>query len=129
MINVHINRIPETSRVIELRYFRGKYGNAMRRDTAEQNEQLWMLLEEERPPHRRFLVKQIVGAIARRIVCEAKPGEVLSRGEKFGMIKFGSRTELYLPKEDQLCMEAKLNQHVRGGSSVVARYVDIAKTP
>ena len=129
VFNVHVNRAPETSRVIELQYLRGKFGNALRPETAKENEQLWMLLEAEEPPHRRMLLKQIVGAIARRIVCESRPGEVLARGQKFGMIKFGSRTELYLPKEGSLCVEVKLNQSVRGGSSILARYADSESIP
>ena len=129
VFNVHINRAPERSRVIELKYIRGKFGNALRPETAKDNEQLWIALEADNPPHRRMLVKQIVGAIARRIVCEARPGEVLARGQKFGMIKFGSRTELYLPKEGALCVTAKLNQSVRGGLSVLARYADSESTP
>jgi phosphatidylserine decarboxylase len=129
VFNVHVNRVPETSRVIELRYLPGKFGNALRRSTAAENEQLWIMLEAADPPHRRMLVKQIAGAIARRIVCEARPGEMLARGTKFGMIKFGSRTELYLPREGPLCLEAKLNQSVRGGSTVLARYGGDALTP
>ena len=129
VFNVHINRAPESSRVIELQYMRGKFGNALRPETAKDNEQLWIALEADEPPHRRMLVKQIVGAIARRIVCDLRPGETLARGQKFGMIKFGSRTELYLPKEGGLCVEVKLNQSVRGGSSVLARYADPESTP
>lgn len=128
VFNVHVNRAPETARVIELRYIRGKFGNALRRETARDNEQFWLYLERAEPPHRRMVVKQIVGAIARRIVCEARTGEVLARGQKFGMIKFGSRTELYLPKEG-LCVLAKLNQKVQGGLTILARYQDSVKTP
>lgn len=128
VFNVHVNRVPETSRVIELRYFPGKFGNAMSPRTARENEQLSIALEAEQP-YRRMLVKQIAGAIARRIVCEVRPGEVLSRGQKFGMIKFGSRTELYLPKEGQLCVQVKMNQSVRGGSTILARYTDAESTP
>jgi phosphatidylserine decarboxylase len=124
VFNVHVNRAPETGRVVELRYLPGKFGNAMNLATARDNEQLWTMLELEDPPHRRLLVKQIAGAIARRIVCEATPGEVLSRGQKFAMIKFGSRTELYLPKEGQLCVEVKMHERVRGGATVLARYRD-----
>ncbi len=124
VFNVHVNRAPEASRVIELSYRRGCFGNAMRPDCTAGNEQLAMLLEQDAPPYRRFLVKQIVGAIARRIVCAARPGERLERGQRYGMIKFGSRTELYLPREDRLCLEVKRKQSVRGGSSVLARYQD-----
>lgn len=124
VFNVHVNRVPESCRVIELKYMRGSFGNAARRASAVRNEQLWMLLEQQRPPYRRMLVKQIAGAAARRIVCEARPGEVLSRGQRFGMIKFGSRMELYLPREDRLCVEVKRKESVRGGSSVIACYSD-----
>jgi phosphatidylserine decarboxylase len=129
VFNVHINRAPERARVIELKYFRGKFGNALRPETAKDNEQLWIALEADDPPHRRMLVKQIVGAIARRIVCEARPGEVLARGQKFGMIKFGSRTELYLPKEGALCVTVKPHMSVRGGVTVLARYAESDSTP
>jgi phosphatidylserine decarboxylase len=123
VFSVHVNRSPERNRVIEVRYLRGKFGNALRRETAQENEQTWLFLECEESPYRRLVVKQIVGAIARRIVCEVRPGEVLQRGQKFGMIKFGSRTELYLPKEG-LCVEVKINQSVRGGASTIARYAE-----
>jgi phosphatidylserine decarboxylase len=128
VFSVHVNRVPERSRVIELRYIRGKFGNALRQETAKDNEQMWLMLEVNAPPYRRILVKQIVGAIARRIVCEVRPGELVERGQKFGMIKFGSRTELYLHREG-LCVEAKINQSVRGGSSIVARYKQSETTP
>jgi phosphatidylserine decarboxylase len=80
---------------------------------------MWIGLEEESPPHRRLAVRQISGAIARRIVCEVRPGEVLARGQKFGMIKLGSRTELVLPGEMQVAVE--IGQRVRAGTTVIAR--------
>jgi phosphatidylserine decarboxylase len=128
VFSVHVNRVPARSRVIELRYLRGKFGNALRPETAKDNEQMWLLLEAESPPYRRMVVKQIVGAIARRIVCDVRPGDLVERGQKFGMIKFGSRTELYLPKEG-LCVQVKPNQSVRGGASTIARFADFESTP
>lgn len=122
ILNVHINRSPLEGRVIELRYLPGKFFNAMRPRSAGENEQLWLTLEEQSRPHRRVLVKQIAGAIARRIVCEARPGEVLNRGQKFGMIKFGSRTELYLPVEPGLQTTTRVGDRVRAGVSVLARF-------
>jgi phosphatidylserine decarboxylase len=65
-------------------------------------------------------VRQISGAIARRIVCPARVGDTLQKGERFGMIKFGSRTELYLPLEAQVCV--KVNDKVAGGATTVARF-------
>jgi phosphatidylserine decarboxylase len=128
VFSVHVNRVPYAGRVIELRYIRGLFGNALRRETAKENEQFWLMMESTEPPHCRIMVKQIVGAIARRIVCDLRPGELVERGQKYGMIKFGSRTELYLPKEG-LCVKVKLNQGVRGGSSVVALYPNSESTP
>ena len=70
------------------------------------------------------MVKQITGAIARRIVCSAGVGEELAAGEKFGMIKFGSRTELFLPKDDQARIVVKKGQKVKAGIDILVRYQD-----
>ena len=67
-------------------------------------------------------VRQISGLIARRIICKVEVGETLAKGEKFGMIKFGSRTELYLPVDAQICVTLK--DKVQGGATVVARFTD-----
>ena len=66
-------------------------------------------------------VKQISGAIARRIVCEAEPGTSLKRGEQYGMIKFGSRTEVYLPAQNQLDIKINVGDKVQGGLSILAQ--------
>jgi phosphatidylserine decarboxylase len=122
IFNVHINRAPARSRVIELRYSPGKFRNALSPRSALENENMWIALEEEDPPHRRYIVRQISGAIARRIVCDLKPGEVIERGHKFGMIKLGSRTELILPLADGLQITANLGETVKAGSTILARY-------
>ena len=122
VFNVHINRVPMAVRVIGLSYRRGKFLNALRPASTRENEQLAVRLEETAAPYRRFIVRQIAGAIARRIVCWVAPGEELQRGEKFGMIKFGSRTELVLPQEPGLTLDVRLGQHVKAGVSVLARY-------
>jgi phosphatidylserine decarboxylase len=122
IFNVHINRMPVASRVIGLRYRKGKFLNALRPESARENEQLAVRIEETAFPHRRMIVRQITGAIARRIVCWVKPGDELSSGEQFGMIKLGSRTELLVPREAGLEIVARLGDHVRAGSSIVARY-------
>ena len=69
------------------------------------------------------MVRQISGTIARRIVCDLRPGEVLGRGQKVGMIKLGSRTELIIPDTDDLRIEVKIGQKILAGTSVMARYV------
>ena len=122
IFNVHLNRSPAEARVIALRYHRGKFLNALKPESATDNENLWIGLEEEAPPHRRMVVRQISGAIARRIVCVLRPGQTLARGQKIGMIKLGSRTELILPDREGLTVEAQLGRKVKAGSSVLARY-------
>ncbi len=125
IFDVHLNRVPVDCRVVGLRYRRGKFLNALRPESARENEQLTVRLEETRPPHRRMVVRQIAGAIARRIVCWVRPGEELPRGARFGMIKLGSRTELVLPDEPGLEILVRVGQSVKAGSSVVARYAAV----
>ena len=122
IFNVHLNRSPAAARVIALRYSPGEFLNALRPESALRNENMWIALEEEVLPYRRFVVRQISGAIARRIVCELRPGELVSRGHVFGMIKLGSRTELILPAEKALEVKVRVGQKVRAGMTVVAEY-------
>ena len=122
IFNVHINRAPIAGRVIGLRYRPGKYLNALRPESARENEQLAVLLEEQHAPYRGMVVRQITGAIARRIVCWLKPGDTLARGEQFGMIKLGSRTELLMPAEEGLEIRVRLGDKVKAGSSILAQY-------
>jgi phosphatidylserine decarboxylase len=122
IFNVHLNRAPVRSRVIEARYSPGQFLNALNPESAIRNENTWIGLEEESPPHRRLIVRQISGAIARRIVCSLRSGEVLDRGQKFGMIKFGSRTELILANTDDLKIEVRIGQKIRAGKTVMGSY-------
>jgi phosphatidylserine decarboxylase len=109
------------SRVIRLVYHPGLFLNALKPESAIRNENLWIGLEEEASPHRRLVVRQIAGLLARRIVCNLRSGEVIARGHKFGMIKLGSRTELLLPDEPGLEIVAKIGDKVKGGSTIMAR--------
>jgi len=122
IFNVHINRAPIAGRVVGLRYRPGKYLNALRPESARENEQLAIMLEENQAPFRGMIVRQITGAIARRIVCWLKPGDELGRGEQFGMIKLGSRTELVLPAEEGLEIRVRPGDNVKAGTSVLAAY-------
>lgn len=122
IFNVHINRSPIAARVIGLKYKEGKYLNALRPESAKENEQLAVRIEGTTAPHRKMVVRQITGAIARRIVCWLKPGDELTKGEQFGMIKLGSRTELVMPKEAGLKILTKIGDHVQAGSSILAEY-------
>ncbi len=123
LLNVHVNRAPCAARVLRLRYAPGQFISAMDPDCALHNENMWIGLEDESPRHRRFAMRQVAGAVARRIVCDLKPGQTIGRGEKFGMIKFGSRTELILPANG-LQVDVKVGQMIRGGCDVIARYAE-----
>lgn len=122
IFNVHMNRMPIAGRVIGLRYKKGKFLNALRPESARENEQLAVRIEGAAAPHRRMIIRQITGAIARRIVCWVKPGDELEIGQRFGMIKLGSRTELILPREAGLHIAVKLGQSVKAGSTQIAHY-------
>ncbi len=122
IFNVHTNRTPIASRVVKIAYFKGKYLNALKPESAQVNEKLELSIQGTQAPFRPMIVRQIAGAIARRIVCWVRPGEEQLSGSLFGMIKFGSRTELVLPDEPGLEIVAQLGQAVQGGSTIVARY-------
>ncbi len=127
LFNVHVNRSPRPARVIGLSYRRGKFLNAGRPEASQENEQLAVRLEETGGSERPLIVRQITGLVARRIVCWLKPGDTLSAGEVFGMIKLGSRTELVLPREEGLELSVELGQVVRAGTSVMASFPSAPK--
>jgi phosphatidylserine decarboxylase len=120
IFNVHINRAPFAAKVVDTHYKPGEFLNAMRADSAERNESMWIGFETLDSPARRFVVRQISGMFARRIVCILLPGQAVARGEKFGMIKLGSRTELILPAGVEIVV--RLGDKVHAGSDVVARW-------
>jgi phosphatidylserine decarboxylase len=121
IFNVHINRSPRHARVVWMDYKPGEFLNAMNPESALRNEYMWIGLEETAAPHRRLAVRAISGLIARRIVCTLKPGQTVQRGEKFGMIKLGSRTELILPRHAAQ-IAVQVGQKVQAGSTVLATY-------
>ena len=124
IFNVHLNRAPCKSRIIEVRYSPGQFLNALNPESAIKNENTWIGLEEETPPHRRMVVRQISGAIARRIICDVRSGEVFDRGQKIGMIKLGSRTELILPDTPDLKIEVPIGKKIKAGVTIMAKYSD-----
>ncbi len=122
VFNVHINRSPCDARVRATKYKQGKFVNAMRHNEAsDTNESNTIILEEPTTGRPVAVVKQIVGLIARRIICTAKEGDLLQRGQRIGMIKFGSRTELSIPKWLNPEILVKQGQAVRGGADIIAR--------
>lgn len=120
VFSVHINRAPFAMKTAAVRYYPGLFLDARHADCAERNEQLWLdgLAARNGLPIR---MKQISGAIARRIVCWTKPGDNLAAGERFGLIKFGSRTDLLLPV-DSATLKVKKGDGVWGGSTVLGEW-------
>ncbi len=120
VFNVHVNRLPRTGRVASLRYYPGEFLDARAADCSVRNEQFWIDLTDAQTGGL-IRVKQIAGAIARRIVCWLKPDEDVQVGERLGMIKFGSRTEISVPME--LVQEAlvRVGDTVHGGSTILLR--------
>jgi phosphatidylserine decarboxylase len=120
IFSVHVNRIPRSGRVLGLRYFPGRFADARTQDCHVDNEQFWTDIEDA-ATGRMFRVKQIAGVAARRIVCWLRPGEDVRAGDRFGMIKFGSRTDLLLPADVGKEMLVKVGDAVKGGSTVLLR--------
>jgi phosphatidylserine decarboxylase len=121
VFNVHVNRAPRAARVVQLRYFPGAFLDARHPEAGTRNEQMWIDLEET-GTDRKLRVKQIAGAVARRIVCWLRPGDTLAAGERIGMIKFGSRTEVYLPAGTPVEVLVKPGDAVQGGSTILLRF-------
>ena len=116
IFDVHTNRAPIEGRVVFCQRSPGLFLDARRPDCSEKNESMTWAFEN---PRVTIVVRQITGAIARRIVAWANVGDELKKGERFGMIRFGSRTELYLPLNAEVLV--KVGDHVFGGSTIVAR--------
>ena len=118
VFDVHVNRSPVAGTVTEMRHRAGEYLAASRPDAASRNEQQALMLENA--AGRRVLVVQIAGLLARRIIPLVKPGQPLARGERLGLICFGSRVDLYLPGDSQI--EVKTGDRVKAGSSIIGRW-------
>lgn len=110
VFNVHINRVPLTARVVDTFYTKGKFLDVRDERATFENEQAGLILESVSGV--RLVVVQVAGLIARRIVCYAKKGDLLERGKRYGLIRFGSRLDVYLP------MDADIK--VKPGDRVVA---------
>jgi phosphatidylserine decarboxylase len=125
IFDTHINRMPCNVKVEEITYKKGRYKNAMNPESARVNESNSLSLTRTDSPEDRLVVRQISGAIARRIVCQTKAGDKLAAGDKFGMIKYGSRTELYVTVRDSKykvkCLVQK-GDKVKAGLTPLARY-------
>jgi phosphatidylserine decarboxylase len=116
VLDVHVNRAPITGTVTKIAYHAGKFLNAADDKASDENER--NALAMRLPTGEDIAVVQIAGLIARRILCDAKEGQVLTTGERFGIIRFGSRTDLYLP--ESVLPLVSVGQRMIGGETVLA---------
>jgi len=115
--NVHVNRAPAEGTITKMEYRPGKFLAAMRERASVENEQNVFTLSTDAGE---MVFKQIAGVIARRVVSWKKQGDRVLRGERIGLVRFGSRVDVWLPKDAEILV--KLGQNVKGGSSVLARW-------
>ena len=121
VLNVHVNRSPYDAEVISLEHTPGKFLNAQTEESANVNECNLITMKIKLGGREELIgVRQVSGMLARAIVCPLKAGQRLKRGEKFGMIKFGSTTELILPRPSDVTVHVKKGDKVRGGLTVIA---------
>jgi phosphatidylserine decarboxylase len=123
IFDVHINRSPCKAKIDKITYREGEYLDARNLESGRVNESNDLWLTRFEPPCDKLIVRQISGAIARKIVCVARPGDELLAGQRFGMIKFGSRTELYVPLRDGVRCLVKRGDKVKAGLTPMIRYV------
>jgi len=119
-VDVHVNRNPVGGRVVDVRYHPGRYFRAFAEKASLDNEQNAIILEDARG--RRLAFVQIAGFLARRIVCYLKPGMVIERGARCGLIMFGSRVDVFLPPDAQL--RVGVGARTRAGETVIAEWTN-----
>jgi phosphatidylserine decarboxylase len=125
VFDVHVNRSPISGTLREVRYQKGEFLNALNPESAVKNEQNLAVIEGDDGHDVAF--KQIAGLLARRIVFNPKAGDEVERGERVGMIKFGSRVDVLLPAHAEL--RVKKGDRVKGGATVLAHFPDLAAEP
>jgi phosphatidylserine decarboxylase len=118
VLDVHVNRFPCDGTVADVSYAPGKYLDARTEESAKVNESMTTVLTTA--SGERIGIRQVSGAIARRIVCATKPGHRAERAARFGMIKFGSTTELILPRPKDVEVKVKVGDRVTGGVTILA---------
>ncbi|MDI6727499.1 MAG: phosphatidylserine decarboxylase family protein [Thermodesulfovibrionales bacterium] len=113
-LNVHVNRAPCDGVVESVVHTKGKFLSAFKHEASLQNENIAMLLNTR---HGKILVRQVAGFVARRAVCRVKPGDILKKGQRYGIIKFSSRLDVYLPKDADI--KVKLGDKVKAGETII----------
>ena len=122
--NVHVNRSPEAGRITKMEYRPGKFVAAMRASASVENEQNVFTLATDAGE---LVFKQIAGLIARRVVSWKKAGDTVARGERIGLVRFGSRVDLWVPQQAEILV--KVGQNVKGGSSILASWPALKNNP
>jgi phosphatidylserine decarboxylase len=115
VFNVHVNRIPLSGKIAHISYRPGKFFSANLDKASQENERNALILET--PAGQKVLFIQIAGLVARRIACRVNEGDRVERGERFGMIRFGSRVDVFLPESAEVLVH--LGDHVKAGESVL----------
>jgi len=123
-MDVHVNRLPISGRVTKVEYHPGRFLPAYRADAGDLNEYTEVTIDHDGQP---VVVRQIVGVLARRIVCRVKEGASVRAGERFGVMKFGSRMDIFVPASATL--NVKVNEKVVGGVTVIARLAEREARP
>lgn len=126
VLDVHVNRSPCAGRIARVDYKPGEFLDARHPECGQRNESNTLLIE---PDGRAGLiaVRQVAGLIARRIICAAAAGERLERGQRFGLIKFGSRTELHVPQAWVASLRVRIGDRVRGGADVLVQLSPVTR--
>ncbi len=116
IFNVHVNRIPYDGVIKDIKYIEGSFFNASLDKSSKKNERNIVTIKNKK--NEKIIFVQIAGLIARRIVCDLKINQKVNRGSKFGIIKFGSRVDIYLPKDYNLLVQ--INQKVKAGETIIS---------
>jgi phosphatidylserine decarboxylase len=117
VFDVHVNRIPISGRVVDVTHTPGKFHKAFEREAVTENERTQITIEHDRGQMR---FAQVAGILARRVVCDLTGGEEVVSGQRFGLIRFGSRVDLFL--DPQIKLRVELGDRVKGGESVIGVY-------
>ena len=117
LLDVHVNRVPVEGQVVLVEHVPGQFLQAFRPEASEVNEHNLVGLESR---HGRVLVKQVAGIMARRVVCWVRPGQKVQAGDRLGVVKFGSRVDLYLPPG--AASAVRVGDRARAGVTVIARW-------
>jgi len=119
-LDVHVNRTPVGGKVVDVTYRPGRFLAAFNERSAQENERSEIKVETEGQV---VIFRQVVGVLARRVVCRIEPGMVVERGERFGIMKFGSRMDVFMPPDSRL--RVKVGDMVRGGETVIGNLVSM----